>query len=327
MIKLIDLLEKKMTPTQKKKRGSIYAALTDSGMSSEKAGPIATAKALDKGKKEALDPVGKEDDDINNDGKVDKTDKYLANRRKVIAANIKKEVSTPLAALYDLVEELIAQGISKDEILRIVNFATAKSDKLKGDQKKLPDELQAQIIKKEASLNVDFVDDDYSESMALKLVTALRKMGADNDKIKLIAKAMLRMPSLNEGEDHEVSMAQQSLKSIAKSAVDLHKKLGYRERNIPGWIQDHITNAENYIDQAAEGFHELEEAVKVRDEPMKGRRTEFIISSKNKEEVEKEIEKIEREYPSAGYGTMVKKEPYQKGDTWIAVVSRSTTSD
>ena len=35
-------------------------------------------------KKEALDPVGKEDDDINNDGKKDKTDKYLKNRRKAI---------------------------------------------------------------------------------------------------------------------------------------------------------------------------------------------------------------------------------------------------
>jgi len=34
---------------------------------------------------EAMDPVGKEDDDINNDGKVDKTDKYLANRRKAIS--------------------------------------------------------------------------------------------------------------------------------------------------------------------------------------------------------------------------------------------------
>jgi hypothetical protein len=34
-------------------------------------------------------------------------------------------------------------------------------------------------------------------------------------------------------------------------------KLGNDERNIPGWIQDHITNAENYIDQAAQGFHEL----------------------------------------------------------------------
>ena len=42
------------------------------------------------GVSEALDPVGKEDDDINNDGKVDKTDKYLANRRKAIAKSLKK---------------------------------------------------------------------------------------------------------------------------------------------------------------------------------------------------------------------------------------------
>lgn len=35
-----------------------------------------------------LDQVGKEDSDINNDGKVDSTDKYLANRRKVISKNI-----------------------------------------------------------------------------------------------------------------------------------------------------------------------------------------------------------------------------------------------
>ena len=42
-------------------------------------------------KGEAMDPVGKEDDDINNDGKVDKTDKYLANRRKAISKAIKTE--------------------------------------------------------------------------------------------------------------------------------------------------------------------------------------------------------------------------------------------
>ena len=38
---------------------------------------------------------------------------------------LNKEAVTPLADLYDLVEKLIAQGITKDEILRIVNFATA----------------------------------------------------------------------------------------------------------------------------------------------------------------------------------------------------------
>ena len=41
-------------------------------------------------KKEALDPVGKEDDDINNDGKKDKTDKYLKNRRKAIGRQLQQ---------------------------------------------------------------------------------------------------------------------------------------------------------------------------------------------------------------------------------------------
>jgi hypothetical protein len=214
---------------------------------------------------EKLDAVGKEDADINNDGKKDKTDKYLANRRKTIAKNLKEEnIPAPLASLYDLVEKLVAQGITKDEILRIVNFATADS-------------------------------------------------------------------SLNEG-DHEVSMAISSLEDIAKAIIELRQQLGNQERNIPGWIQNHIANAENYIEQAAQGFHELkgddlDEAVKVRREKVRGRGLELIISSKDKSEVEKEIDKIEREYPSAGYGTNIKKAPYQKGDTWIAVVSRSTTSD
>ena len=98
---------------------------------------------------ELLDKVGQEDNDINNDGKVNKTDNYLRNRRKAIAKNIK------------------------------------------------------------------------------------------------------------EGEDHEVKMAISSLEDIAKAIIELKQKLGNTERNIPGWIQNHITNAENYIEQAAQGFHEL----------------------------------------------------------------------
>ena len=39
---------------------------------------------------EKLDPVGQEDDDINNDGKVDKTDKYLKNKRAKTSAAINK---------------------------------------------------------------------------------------------------------------------------------------------------------------------------------------------------------------------------------------------
>lgn len=42
---------------------------------------------------EALDPVGKEDGDVNNDGKKDKTDKYLMNRRKAIGKAIKSKIA------------------------------------------------------------------------------------------------------------------------------------------------------------------------------------------------------------------------------------------
>ena len=40
---------------------------------------------------EGMDPVGKEDSDINNDGKVDGSDGYLINRRKKIAQSIKNK--------------------------------------------------------------------------------------------------------------------------------------------------------------------------------------------------------------------------------------------
>jgi len=53
-----------------------------------------TSVALRKEKmKEGLDPVGKEDGDVNNDGKKDKTDKYLMNRRKAIGKAIKSKMS------------------------------------------------------------------------------------------------------------------------------------------------------------------------------------------------------------------------------------------
>ena len=40
-----------------------------------------------------LDPVGQEDDDVDNDGDVDDSDGYIKNRRKKISANIKKKVT------------------------------------------------------------------------------------------------------------------------------------------------------------------------------------------------------------------------------------------
>jgi hypothetical protein len=59
-----------------------------------------------------------------------------------------------------------------------------------------------------------------------------------------------------EGEDHEVSMANNSLDTIIKMATELKDKMGENEKDIPAWIQDHITNAENFISQASSNYHE-----------------------------------------------------------------------
>jgi hypothetical protein len=154
VIKLIDLLEKKMTSSEKKEKETLVKGMKKAKGDFKKrygkdAKAVMYATATKRAMDEKLDTVGKEDDDINNDGKVDKTDKYLSKRRKAIAANIK------------------------------------------------------------------------------------------------------------EGGDHEVSMAVSSLEAIAEAIVELRQKLGNTERNIPGWIQDHIAKAENYIEQAAQGFHEI----------------------------------------------------------------------
>jgi hypothetical protein len=59
-----------------------------------------------------------------------------------------------------------------------------------------------------------------------------------------------------DGEDHEVSMGQNQLDTIIKMATELKSKMGEDEKEIPAWIQDHISKAENYISQAAGNYHE-----------------------------------------------------------------------
>jgi len=61
---------------------------------------------------------------------------------------------------------------------------------------------------------------------------------------------------VKEEEDHEVSMAQNSLDTIIKMTTELKAKMGENEKEIPAWIQDHIAKAENLISQASSNYHE-----------------------------------------------------------------------
>jgi hypothetical protein len=67
---------------------------------------------------------------------------------------------------------------------------------------------------------------------------------------------------INEGpetQDHEVSMAGGQLDDIIRNATELKGKVGEKEMDLPGWIQDHISQAQNFINQANTSFHKLEQ--------------------------------------------------------------------
>lgn len=72
------------------------------------------------------------------------------------------------------------------------------------------------------------------------------------------ARAFAPQPTIKEaeGEDHEVSMANNSIDTIIKMATELKAKMGEDEKQIPAWIQDHIAKAENLISQASGNYHE-----------------------------------------------------------------------
>ena len=78
----------------------------------------------------------------------------------------------------------------------------------------------------------------------------------DTDKSDKYLQAKRDAISKNIKEDHEVGMAINLLDDIIMNAQQLKMKLGGEERNIPGWIQDHISQAQNYINQANTNFHE-----------------------------------------------------------------------
>jgi hypothetical protein len=98
------------------------------GKSAEKKRQMAIAAYMSN-KNEALDAVGKEDDDVNNDGKVDKTDKYLKNRRDVVSKKLSE------GAIKDLFKDPMQAADARGWIRNPKLSDTEKRDKIKSVMK------------------------------------------------------------------------------------------------------------------------------------------------------------------------------------------------
>jgi len=121
-----------------------------------------TAKAKGGG----LDPVGKEDGDINNDGKKDKTDKYLMNRRKAIGKAMAKEdkVWTGFKELIEKKEEekkITGEGVNNKKLIKV-----------------FPDEVKEEMEKKEEPKDDPSLKQKQKKANMAKKQVLMKKMQA-----------------------------------------------------------------------------------------------------------------------------------------------------
>jgi len=96
-------------------------------------------------KKEKLDPVGKEDGDIDNDGDKDASDKYLAKRRAAVGKAMKKEESISEAVGKDIAKKMMGSKTMKGFASKVAKMKSVT----KGDlEKMLPDYVAGADISK-----------------------------------------------------------------------------------------------------------------------------------------------------------------------------------
>ncbi len=116
-------------------------------------------------KESKLDPIGKEDNDINNDGKVDKTDKYLKNKRKAVSKAIGKPKKKKTKK-NKLKEAEITAGESNTIFNIKVDVSNKQSETKLG--------VRIQLTPKEGMLEPD-VKDKLEATVMKKLNTSLGK--------------------------------------------------------------------------------------------------------------------------------------------------------
>ena len=192
----------------------------------------AAAKRAERAKmKEGLDPVGKEDGDVNNDGKKDSTDSYLMKRRKAIAKAMKTRK-----------EELeMQEGIRDEDPEKGTAERKARLEKKRG--MKMDDHPQYKKEKvKEGFSNwrtdlIEVMDEDEEEKPI--------KEKKVNNKVKINPKLGEAIEEIGgtlieEIEDHEFD-------AIVESVYDELIEEGYSEEDVEDAIQFALTDQLNEV--------------------------------------------------------------------------------
>ena len=117
--------------------------------------------------KEALDPVGQEDADIDNDGDTDKSDKYLHNRRKAVGKAIKKKnVKEGFSDWRQDLSEVIGdvKKNNKSEDIKVTEKQITNKIKINPSLGEAVEELGGTLLEMVEIEDADCILDDLSES-------------------------------------------------------------------------------------------------------------------------------------------------------------------
>jgi hypothetical protein len=161
----------------------------------------------------------KQGKDLTGDGKIDSKDYLKARSNAIEKAKGLDEAANKI--------KIIRKGVSDDPNSNYMEYTLMFNG----------DEVNAEEFEKGwRVMRYDDWDDEWKDIRNPKKQEIIDFINVYNEK---------NLDNIKEDEDHEVSMAQNSLNSILRSAMELKAKIGDQEINIPAWIQDHITNSEN----------------------------------------------------------------------------------
>ena len=240
----LDQVIESAVPGKPAERLGAVTAIPKSEQDAARERVLAKAKAMrDKNKiKEALDPVGKEDKDIDNDGDHDKSDKYLLNRRKVRSKVIAKEgYSNWREDLSEVVgdipkdenDEKIAEKTVKNKIKINPNMSEAVEN-LGGTLLEMVEVDEMDYIVEsvyDELLDEGYEEGDIEEALEFALTEAKVTVGhdtptAEKKRGSLLAAAKQKLASKVSGAKKAVKQAVATgARKVAKGALGVARKM------------------------------------------------------------------------------------------------------
>ena len=260
-----DKVKEYLSPEFKKRHLEEEVEL-DEALGSIKNIKASAMKAYEKSRQRPhLDPVGKEDDDINNDGKVDSTDSYLKNRRKAVTAAVREEKSDHDAdnAPFDP---------DKKPVKRTREGGHSEA-------KYLAKSVMKKFLQKRAEAKVPAAEEVMPRGKRMiKEKTMCEECGKGHYKMtegKMMCTECSYTPSMRESydvyEDEAADMVKTELRALSNKSMHLVMSMTDK-MHIEPWVQAKIAQAKELVssvhDYMVYGDHKEEDESAPADTPM-----------------------------------------------------------